>query len=50
MSKVTLKAIEELMDGMLDRKLQPIISILNSHTTTLNILVRNKKDNTYGVE
>ncbi len=50
MSEVTLKAIEELMDNMLDKKfdekLRPIQLTLNSHTKSLETLIseRNIKD------
>lgn len=47
MSEVTLKAIEELMDGMLDKKLEPIKQVQAEHTASLELLLseRNKKDN-----
>ena len=50
MSDVTLKAIEELMDGMLDKKLdeklEPIKQTQAQHTASLELLLseRKKKD------
>lgn len=47
MSEVTLKAIEELMDRMLDDKfdgkLKPIKETLDQHTTALDGLVKDVK-------
>lgn len=52
MPEVTLKAIEDLMDGMLDKKLdeklEPIKKTLNSHSESLALLLserKNKEDN-----
>ncbi len=53
MAELTLQAIEELMDGMLDKKLseqlEPIKATLSNHTASLELLLTQKQakdDNT----
>jgi hypothetical protein len=48
MPEVTLQAIEDMMDNMLDKKLEPIKAILSNHTMVLAQFVpkdKIKKDN-----
>ena len=44
MSEVTLEAIEELLDGMFDKKLEPIQKVLVAHTAALEKLLTEKKN------
>ena len=42
MPEITLKAIEELVERVFDKKLEPIKTTLESHTTSLEQLVMKK--------
>lgn len=44
MSDVTLKAIEELLDNMFDKKLEPIQKTLDAHTAALEQVLTEKKN------
>ncbi len=46
MSNVTLEAIEELVDNLLEKRLEPIKKVQAQHTASLELLIseRSKKD------
>lgn len=44
MSDVTLKSIEELFDGMFDKKLEPILKTQAVHKAALEQLLTEKKN------
>ncbi|HLK63259.1 MAG TPA: hypothetical protein VKU19_07455 [Bryobacteraceae bacterium] len=43
-NEVTMKAIEELLDTTLDKKLEPILKTLTQHTAALAALMAEYKD------
>lgn len=43
MFEISLKDIEELLDGMFDKKLEPIQKVLAAHTAALEKLLTEKK-------